>query len=38
VKPSGDHEYFLGTPHWLDAITVPFDRHLDGIARFSEYR
>jgi hypothetical protein len=38
VKPTGDLEYFLGTPHWLDAITVPFDRHLDGIARFSEYR
>jgi D-alanyl-D-alanine carboxypeptidase len=32
VKPSGDLEYFLGTPHWFEAVTSPFDRHLDGIA------
>jgi TPR repeat protein len=32
VKPSGDLEYFLGTPHWLEAITPPFERHLDHIA------
>jgi formylglycine-generating enzyme required for sulfatase activity len=32
VLPSGDLEYFLGTPHWLDAITPPFERHLDHIA------
>src|SRR5271155_511853 len=32
VKPTGNLEYFLGTPHWLDAISVPFERHLDRIA------
>lgn len=32
VKPTGDFEYFLGTPHWLDAITAPFEQHLEHIA------
>ena len=32
VRPSGDFEYFLSTPHWLDAITPPFDQHLDSVA------
>jgi CubicO group peptidase (beta-lactamase class C family) len=32
VQPTGNLEYFLGTPHWLDAITPPFERHLEGIA------
>ena len=32
VKPTGNLEYFLGTPHWLDAITQPFEQHLDHIA------
>ncbi len=32
VKPTGDLEYFLGTPHWLDAVTPPFEQHLEGIA------
>ncbi|HVA40921.1 MAG TPA: TIR domain-containing protein, partial [Candidatus Binataceae bacterium] len=37
VKPSGDLEYFLGTPHWLDAITPPFERHVDGIADSAKF-
>jgi hypothetical protein len=37
VKPSGDLEYFLGTPHWLDAITPPFERHLDYIADSAKF-
>src|SRR5260370_30456342 len=37
VKPSGDLEYFLGTPHWLDAITPPFEHHLDGIADSTKF-
>ncbi|MGO9605899.1 MAG: SUMF1/EgtB/PvdO family nonheme iron enzyme [Candidatus Binataceae bacterium] len=32
VMPTGNLEYFLGTPHWLDAITPPFERHLENIA------
>ena len=32
VKPVGNLEYFLGTPHWLDAITPPFEQHLSHIA------
>ncbi|HVN30170.1 MAG TPA: toll/interleukin-1 receptor domain-containing protein, partial [Candidatus Binataceae bacterium] len=32
VMPTGDFEYFLGTPHWLDAITPPFEQHLDQVA------
>jgi hypothetical protein len=31
VQPAGDLEYFLGTPHWLDAMTLPLERHLDRI-------
>jgi hypothetical protein len=29
--PGKNLEYFLGTPHWLDAITPPFDSHLEQI-------
>ena len=28
VVPHGSLAYFLGTVHWLDAITAPLDRHL----------
>ena len=31
VAPSGNLEYFLATPHWLDAITPPLEQHLDQI-------
>ena len=37
VKPTGNLEYFLGTPHWLDAITEPFERHLDRIADSAKF-
>jgi formylglycine-generating enzyme required for sulfatase activity len=37
VKPTGNLEYFLGTPHWLDAITPPFERHLDRIADSTKF-
>ncbi len=37
VKPTGNLEYFLGTPHWLDAITPPFERHLDHIADSAKF-
>ena len=29
VAPGRNLEYFLGTPHWLDAITPPLERHLE---------
>jgi len=32
VLPQSSLEYFLGTPHWLDAITPPFESHLDRLA------
>ena len=28
LRPSRSLEYFLATPHWLDAITPPLERHL----------
>src|SRR5579871_43222 len=28
VLPSGAMEYFLSTPHWLDAMTPPLESHL----------
>ncbi len=32
VLPEAALEYFLGTPHWLDAITKPFEAHLEKLA------
>jgi hypothetical protein len=32
VKPSGALEYFIGSVHWLDALTPPLDRHLERLA------
>jgi hypothetical protein len=31
VLPGEDLEYFLGTPHWLDAFHPPFEQHLDAL-------
>ena len=32
VVPSESLEYFLGTPHWLDALTPPLEAHLERLA------
>lgn len=32
VLPTKSLEYFLGTPHWLDAFTPPLERHLQQLA------
>ena len=32
VLPEDDLEYFLGTPHWLDAFTPPLEHHLEKLA------
>jgi hypothetical protein len=32
VSPEAALEYYLGTPHWLDAITPPFEAHLEKLA------
>jgi TIR domain len=32
VPPTKSLEYFLSTPHWLDALTPPLERHLDYLA------
>ena len=37
ITPSGNLEYFLATPHWLDAFTRPFEQHLDYIAESTKY-
>lgn len=31
IEPSGTLEYYLGTPHWLDALTPPLERHLQHL-------
>jgi Tfp pilus assembly protein PilF len=31
VPASDDLKYFLGTPHWLDAVTLPIKRHLERL-------
>jgi len=33
VVPGKSLEYFLGTPHWLDAVTPPFEQHLEYITQ-----
>lgn len=33
ILPSRSLEYFLSTPHWLDAMTPPLEVHLDRLAR-----
>jgi hypothetical protein len=32
VLPSKALEYFISTPHWLDALTPPLERHLEELA------
>jgi hypothetical protein len=32
VAPAQSLEYFLGTPHWLDALTPPLEVHLERLA------
>lgn len=32
VLPEASLEYFLGTPHWLDALTPPLEAHLERLA------
>jgi hypothetical protein len=32
VAPADALEYFLGTPHWLDALTPPLEAHLERLA------
>jgi TIR domain len=32
VPMSKSLEYFISTPHWLDALTPPLERHLDYLA------
>jgi hypothetical protein len=32
VVPSDALEYFISSPHWLDAFTPPFEQHLERLA------
>ena len=32
VAPAQSLEFFLGTPHWLDALTPPLEAHLERLA------
>jgi hypothetical protein len=33
VAPSKSLEYFISTPHWLDALTPPLESHLQRVAQ-----
>jgi TolB-like protein/Flp pilus assembly protein TadD len=33
VEPRGSLAYFLGTVHWLNAITPPLERHLEALTK-----
>jgi hypothetical protein len=32
MPPSKSMEYFLSSPHWLDALTPPLEKHLESLA------
>src|SRR5438132_12128233 len=31
IVPNDDLEYYLSSPHWLDALSPPLERHLDRL-------
>ncbi|HIH00435.1 MAG TPA: toll/interleukin-1 receptor domain-containing protein, partial [Thermoplasmata archaeon] len=31
ITPSKSMEYLIGTPHWLNALTPPLEKHLDTL-------
>src|SRR6267143_231779 len=33
VIPNDDLEYYLSTPHWLDALTPPLENHLQRLGK-----
>ena len=33
IQPTASLEYFLSTPHWLDAFTPPLEKHLQYLAQ-----
>jgi len=33
VRPTGTLEYYLGSVHWLDAMTPPIEKHLETVAK-----
>lgn len=33
ITPNKTLEYFISTPHWLDAVTPPLERHISNLAR-----
>jgi len=33
VMPADDLEYFLSSSHWMDAMTPPFEQHLDHLTQ-----
>jgi len=37
VVPGRNLEYFLGTPHWLDAMSPPLERHLTYLCETVEF-
>jgi hypothetical protein len=33
ARPTGTLEYYLGSVHWLDAMTPPLEKHLETVAK-----
>lgn len=31
IEPTGALEYFISTPHWLDALTPPMEKHINRL-------
>ena len=36
ILPSKEMEYLISTPHWLDALTPPLEKHLDTLTKTIE--
>jgi hypothetical protein len=34
IRPSGSMEYYLASLHWMDAITLPLEKHIDELAEY----
>lgn len=37
IKPTGSMEYYLGSLHWLDALTKPVEKHIEKLANYIKH-
>jgi formylglycine-generating enzyme required for sulfatase activity len=37
IQPTGSMEYYLGSLHWLDALTRPLEKHIEKLADYIDH-